>query len=544
MSDSHKDLTAPIGIFVNQAGYFPDSTKKAVLPFRCEEFTLTDTGGRVRYTGIPLEAGFDKASGDTVFTADFSSFCEPGEYRVSANGATSAIFPVNDHVLDDVLDSTLKAFYYQRCGFELESAAAGEWHRPACHTGKARLWEDSDIEIDITGGWHDAGDYGRYVTPGAVAAAHLLYAYKLFPGVFNGRDHGIPADGDLPGILAETKYELEWLMKMQRGDGAVYHKATSALHAPFVMPEKDNSQIYVFPCSSMAAADLAAVCALASGIYMPFDAAFSDRLLETAARSADWLIANPGFMGFRNPEECNTGLYGQHTDLSNRFWAFAEMYAATGDKKYYDLLSPAPNREFSLTELGCADTGGLGSLAYIFCKYPKDKTTEMRLKSIFYGSSAALRVLSDKSGYGTAVAPDHYYWGSNMNVMKSGMIFALNDVLNGDSKARGYAERQLGYLLGANPLGISYVTGIGKYRCNFPHLRPASCDGIDECIPGFVAGGPNRHPADPEAIKRIERDTPPAKCYIDNEECYSLNEVAIYWNSPAVFVLAYLSDKK
>ena len=543
MSDAHNTNSSSIGIFVNQAGYRPEGPKKAVLPFSCEEYKIIDTDGRVRFSGMPSGFGFDKASGDNVYIADFSRFSDPGQYRIIANGTSSALFSINDRVYERVLDSTLKAFYYQRCGCALDRRYAGIWPHDACHTEKARLWEDSDIEVDITGGWHDAGDFGRYVTPGAVAAAHLLYAYKLFPGVLEGRRYGIPADGELPDALAEVKYELEWLMKMQRADGAVYHKATSALHPPFVMPEKDKSTIYLFPCSSMAAADLAAVCALASGIYRPFDREFAYRLLVTAERSGEWLIGHPEFLGFTNPEECNTGLYGQHSDISNRFWAFTELYSVTGDKKYLDLINPSVNKDFSLTELGHAETGGLGSLAYILCPQPKDKMTGIRLKSIFYGSAAALKGLSEKSGYGTAVSPEHYYWGSNMQIMKNAMIFALNDVLNGDPRSRDCAARQLDYLLGANPLGISYVTGTGEYRCSHPHLRTAACDGVDECIPGFVAGGPNRHPADTTAIKSIEHGTPPAKCYIDNEDCYSLNEVAIYWNSATVFVLAYLCGK-
>ena len=534
---------SPFRIFVNQAGYLPDSEKKAILPFRCSAFEITDEAGNVRFSGRPTEFGEDKASGDTVYIADFSRFTEIGKFRVRVDECTSALFEISGNVYDEVLRSTAKAFYFLRCGCGLDEKYAGAWSHGPCHTAKAALWEDSDITLDITGGWHDAGDYGRYVTPGACAAAHLLYAYKLFPAAFDGRKTtaaDIPGDGGMPAILAEAKYELEWLMKMQRTDGAVYHKATTALHAPFVMPENDNAQMYVFPASSMAAADLAAVCALASGIYKPYNKEFSEKLLAAAELSGGWLAGNPGFLGFINPEECNTGPYSQHNDLSNRFWAFTELYSATGDKKYYDLISPAPNKEFLLTDFGHTETGGLGALAYLLCEHPKDKQTASRLKSVLYGSAAALRMLSDKSGYGTAVSPDNYYWGSNMNVMKSGMIFAVNDYFNPSPDNRKYAAKQLNYLLGANPVGISYVTGIGEFRCNSPHLRPAVCDNVDECIPGFVAGGPNRYPADPIAVRVIERDTPPAKCYIDDAECYSLNEVTVYWNSPAVFVLAYL----
>jgi endoglucanase len=57
-----------------------------------------------------------------------------------------------------------------------------------------------------------------------------------------------------------------------------------------------------------------------------------------------------------------------------------------------------------------------------------------------------------------------------------------------------------------------------------------------------VSGGPDSHRDDKFAEELIPEGTPPMKCYSDNMECYSLNEVTIYWNSPAVFLLAGLSE--
>lgn len=105
----------------------------------------------------------------------------------------------------------------------------------------------------------------------------------------------------MPDILIECRWELEWLLKMQRFDGAVWHKATTAKHAAFVMPEDDREQMYVLPVSSSATADFAAVTALASGIYREFDKAFSGRLLKSSCAAYEWLEKYPGFIGFRQP---------------------------------------------------------------------------------------------------------------------------------------------------------------------------------------------------------------------------------------------------
>ena len=533
----------PFDIFIDQAGYRRNGLKKAVLPFACNNFEVVDITGKVRYSGNTAFSGYDEASGDNVWIADFSELADDGIYRVRAGEKNSAIFHIGDDVYDDVLNKTSKAYYYLRCGCGLDERHAGVWHHGKCHTAPARLWENIEITLDVTGGWHDAGDYGRYVTAGACAAAHLLYAFKLFPKIFEKQDLNIPKMGE-PDILSEVRCELEWLLKMQNSEGGVYHKATTEMHAPFVMPEDDDAQMFVFPVSSMATADFAAVCALSSGIYRKYDKSFSERLLTAAKSSIEWLDKHQQFIGFTNPENCNTGEYGERDDHSNRFWAYSEMYALTGDIKYHDKMLATLNEDFPLTAFGYSEVGGLGALAYLFCDRDKNIQFENRLKSEFLRYSEESKKNADQSGYSVAMNDDDYCWGSNMGIMTKAMFFAINDILFKDSSCREYAADHLHYLLGANALGISYVTGIGEYRCRNPHLRPAFADGIEECIPGMVAGGPNRYRSDPFARNAIPDGTPPMKCYIDDVAGYSLNEITIYWNSPTVFVLAYMCEDK
>ena len=529
----------PFGIFVDQAGYSPRRKKLAVMPFEADEFSVCDNSGRTVFTGSTSCFGFDEDSGDTVYTADFSELTEEGSYRVCAGGKTSALFEISRTVYEKVLYDTSKAYYYLRCGRGLDEKYAGVYKHAPCHCTPAALYEDSSVTLDVTGGWHDAGDYGRYVTAGAVAAAHLLYAYKLFPAVFDGLKLDIP-EGGMPDILTEIRVELEWLLKMQRKDGGVYHKVTTMQHAPFVMPEDDNEPLIVFPVSSMAVADFTAVTALAGGIYEKFDSGFAQELRRAAEKSADWLDAHPEFINFINPEGCNTGWYGERDDLSNRFWAYAEMYSLTGDTHYRDKLCEYLDKGFPLTEFGYPEVGGLGSLAYLLTERERSDDTVHKLKKAFSDRAEELKKLADNSGYGVALHPASYHWGSNMFVMKNGMVFALNCILNGDEASKEYAAGQLDYLLGKNALGISYITGTGEFRVNEPHLRPAFADGIEECMPGMVSGGANKDLQDPFAKAAVAADTPPMKCFADLPESYSLNEITIYWNSPAVFVLAFL----
>ena len=182
--------------------------------------------------------------------------------------------------------------------------------------------------------------------------------------------------------------------------------------------------------------------------------------------------------------------------------------------------------------------GGLASLSCILNDKFPDKELKDRMISAFANEAERLKNTADSCGYSAAMTEKDYGWGSNMNLLKHGMIFLIADRIENSRRFLPYAEAQLHYLLGVNATGYSYVTGVGGFCCSYPHLRPAHADGIDECIPGMVSGGPNRYPCDEDAEILIPKGTPPMKCYADDVGCYSLNEITIYWNSPAVFLIA------
>lgn len=586
-----EDWGYTMAIYVNQVGYYRKGEKRAVLTFPCESYRIVDPEGKVCYEGRTDFYGFDKSSGDQVTIADFTEFEAPGTYRVCASASSeeafremeeSPCFVIQDRVYDKLMYDMMRAFYYLRCGCKLEGKQAGKFVHGACHVGIAQLWEDPSVTGEVCGGWHDAGDYGRYITAGACALSHLLYAYKLYPEVFQDLQLNIPESGNrVPDILNECRYELEWFLKLQREDGSVYHKATTARHAAFVMPEQDLGQMYLLPVSSMATADFAAICAMASCLYREFDTVFADRLLRAAEKSYDWLTEHPEFLGFKNPEGCGTGEYGERDDYSNRFWAAAELYAGTGQQKYHEDMKKALEKPFPLAALGYGEVGGFGMLAYLLCDREKEKDLEDKFLEEFAREGARRIRVSQECGYGVSMLPWEYCWGSNMGVMKQGMIFAIVDHFGLEEKAkaasvdielprnwrmktetedtepeetsrrverdwsiRDYAAAQLDYLLGLNAMGTSYVTGNGEKAFCHPHLRPAYADGIEECMPGMVSGGPSGKPVDECARELIAPDTPPMKVYVDDYRSYSTNEVTIYWNSAAVFTLAYLMKKE
>ena len=94
------------------------------------------------------------------------------------------------------------------------------------------------------------------------------------------------------------------------------------------------------------------------------------------------------------------------------------------------------------------------------------------------------------------------------------------------------------YLLGRNTFSLSWVTQLGASPFRHPHHRPSGADGNAEPWPGLLSGGPNQRKQDP-AMQKLA-DVLPARMYLDDQESYATNEIAINWNAPLVFVLAGL----
>ena len=541
-----------MGIYVNQVGYPVEGSKIAVTTTPCHFQIIRTADQTCAFDGVTVNAGYDAASGDETFHIDFSPLKAPGSYYIlSGNGEKSPSFTIGSHIYRSVKKDLMKALYYQRCGIALTEEYAGEYTHAACHTAPAILFEDyinhteNPKTFDMSGGWHDAGDYGRYSSPAAVALAHILYAYELFPeGLQDALN--IPESGNgIPDILNECLYELKWLIKMQAPDGGVYHKLTAFAHADFIMPEDDHDRFLLYDVSSMATADYVAIMCLASRVYAAYDPDFASMALDTAYKSWEWLLSHP-YIGFQNPEGSNTGDYADDSDADERMWAAAELLR-TGDKYTNSALAELKKYAFSdipKTDFGWTDVAGLALLSVLFDPFKKagSEIEEIFRKALFTDADKYVSQTKE-SGYFLSLLPEDFVWGSNMVVCNRSILLILAALRSDQDQAAIYRETALShlhYLLGRNALGISYITGHGEHAFKNPHNRPTAVDGIESPMPGWLSGGPFKAPCDPKAMELIPQGTPPMKCYADVVESYSTNEITIYWNSAAIFVTAYL----
>ena len=542
-------------VFVDQVGFLPESSKKAVLNFEASDFEIVSENGNAVFSGKVKHFGSDEISGEDTYVADFSDFKDEGRFTLVAGGNKSTTFEISSKAFDKLMKDICKCFYFLRCGDALTKEFAGEYYHEPCHMGKATVYGEDVPPVDVCGGWHDAGDYGRYSTAGAVAVAHLLYGVRFFDNLLNV-DFNIPKvkgdNGNLPDILAEVKVELDFLMKMQREDGSVWHKVTTFNHADFIMPEDDKNELFLFAVSSLATADIAAVFALAYTIYKDYDKAYAEKLLEKSLLAYKWLKENPEEKLFFNPEGSNTGQYDEAEDGSNRFWAACALYEATSDGKYYsdalelekrvdDFDKKATNKLYHggvFTCLGWAEVAGLGCLSLILKR--EDNSLTMDARNYFFEEAERLCKVSSENGFGLCMMKDDFIWGSNMELLKYMMVLTVANKMNHRKKYSDAITSGLDYILGCNSNDISYVTGNGEKAFMNPHLRPTAVDNIEQPWPGLVSGGPNAGLHDERAQTLRGKGLAPMKCYLDHVECYSLNEITIYWNSPLVFVMAGL----
>ena len=531
IDDSNVDYSSSLpyqpSVITNQVGYKTNGQKTAVFRDVTDqtEFSVVNADTKkVVYTGKLENKKENKSAGETDWTGDFSSVTEAGRYYISCEGLdNSYTFEIGDNVYSGLLEDSIRMLYLQRCGVRIDDDDFGH---EACHTEKATVYGTSE-KIDVSGGWHDAGDYGRYVVPAAKTVADLLYAFNASPELY-GDNTGIPESGNgIPDTLDEVRFELEWMMKMQTADGGVYHKVSCKNFPAYVMPVKETAELFVTPVSSTATADFCASMALASEFYEKYDRDFAEKCMAAADRSWSWLEANPGFV-FKNPEDIVTGEYGDKTDKDERYWASVQMYRATGDEKYL------ANVKNAYTGLDWSTVGDYGNIAILTMKDADSGSAvySNARKAVISQADSMLSAVG-ASPYGSPLTT--YNWGSNMTIANAGIVFGLAERLSGDESYGIAARKQLNYLLGVNPVGTCFVSGYGTVSPEHPHHRPSMV--VGHAMKGMLAGGVNENLED-SAAKAYCRSQPPAKCYIDNSESYSTNEITIYWNSPLTYLLS------
>jgi endoglucanase len=274
----------------------------------------------------------------------------------------------------------------------------------------------------------------------------------------------------------------------------------------------------------------------------------ADSCLKASVRAYNWAKKNdnvPYIQSELSDPSIMTGAYDDFNFTDEFLWASLELFIATGDLKYYEEanVERALNINTGVPSWQNVGTLGLYSLAKNASKFEgdtkyEDVNTDAVAKKIIK-MAKTLKAHKIESAYGVAMGTEYgnFGWGSNSFCTNQGVLLIQAYLLTGDKSFLETANANFDYILGRNATTYSFVTGYGKKSTMNPHHRPSEADGIEEPVPGLVAGGPNPGQEDKgNCAGKPYPSTLPAKSYIDHKCSYASNEIAINWNAPLAYI--------
>jgi len=563
---------------INQHGYTPAESKwVAVAPASGTptsfEIHRRSDDALVLSGPLTLRRSADPGSGDNVYQGLFSSLTTTGEYVVRVPGiGDSHPFVVHPAVYDDLFRKLLKGLYFQRCGTAIDAAHGGDWTHGACHdeAGGVASYDWSTTGgapggyRNTIGGWHDAGDYGKYSTNNAYAVGVLLQAYDQFPSRYPHDDAGIPESGNgVPDMLDEARWSLAWMLKMQLANGSVLHRESIANYAGEFLPETEPTTRYYTSISSDATAVHCAAMALAARVYASFDPMFAAACSTSAVTAWTWLSSNPGRVpvgGFANQFGHTGATYIAGNELGRRLWAAAEIFRLNGSATARSWFDARWGDGLTFNGVwypdGWGDLANMGAFAYrdapgatIGIKTGNWWSIENSTLSSVGGWNT--RVGQDGYGCVASTTPPYgdYYWGFTGVLLRYAWTMIQADRYTPNPAWVQSAREQLHYILGRNPVDQVYLTGIGERPVLHSHgawnLAAGYVDVNDaNCrpIPHLLVGGANK--ADNSPLSAY-----PGKCYEDiadpnyfNKGNYTLNETAVNIQASMIVLAGYFSS--
>ena len=574
---------------VNQVGYLPFGPKGATLvtpATAAVPWQLRDAAGTVVRSGMTTPRGFDVTSGQTVHSLDFTSYTHAGAgFVVTADGDTSYRFAISGQIYEPLRRDSKTFFYTNRSGIAILDTIAPGYGRAAGHVGAPpnrgdtavscqaprdfmAFWTcDPSFVQDVTGGWYDAGDHGKYVVNGGVSVALLMSEYErsLTARTADRRALGdgtlrIPESGNgVPDILDEARWELEWILRMQvpagSGDpgiapyaGMAFMKVQDAEWTGLPLaPAADNKPRELHRPSTAATLNLAAVAAQGARLFARYDRAFSSRLLAAARIAYQAAGRVPGLFAPDADGNSGGGAYSDGDVRDEFYWAAAELFLTTGDPQYRADVLASPlltGGLFSVEGFSWNTPGVLGQLD--LARVPNHLPGRDRVRASVLKAADDILAVQRAQPYAQPYAPasNRWTWGSNSQILNNLIVIGTAYDISGASKYRRGVLEGLDYLFGRNALNISYVTGYGTVTSQNQHTRLYAHE-LDSALPhppaGTIAGGPNSSIQDPFAQSKLQGCSPQF-CYIDDIQSYSTNEIAINWNAPLSWVASFVAD--
>ncbi|MBI5534531.1 MAG: glycoside hydrolase family 9 protein [Deltaproteobacteria bacterium] len=538
-SQTFEATAAPLrlspAIHVNQLGYLPGHPKKAMVGYYlgslgeldppAARFTVVEEGSgrQVFASGLQLRRDVDQPHSvkpyRKVLEADFSGLTTPGEYRLVVPGlGASYPFRIDPGTAAAYARSFALGLYHQRCG-ESNALPFTRFIHAACHTAQAdvptaqfssvigRLSGNADDikgntrhtapaavnltsafypfvrsgKVDVSGGHHDAGDYGKYTINSALLIHELIFAVDSLPGVAALDNLGLPESGDsISDVLQEAKKEADFLAKMQDTDGGFYtfvHPRDRAYEGN-VLPDRGDPQV-VFPKNTSGTA--AAVAALAEASSSPLLRqvwpADAQRYLAAARKGWEFLQRATAKYGA-------DGSYQRIFHYGDAFihddelaWAATEMYLATGDEDIHKTLlrtfDPSNPQTRYWTWMRLFEAYGSAIRSYAFAarsgRIPAAKLDKAHLAKCNAEILSRARELAEwaaGNAYGTSFpfVTKRYRTAGWYFSAANTFDLAVANALDPKPDFVNTMISNLNYDVGTNPNNVAFITGLGYKR--------------------------------------------------------------------------------
>ncbi|MCL6589606.1 MAG: glycoside hydrolase family 9 protein [Firmicutes bacterium] len=442
--------------------------------------------------------------------------------------ASSLLAAANYNYVDAFAKSIL---YYEAswCGPDAGNNRL-PWRGP-CHVN-----DGADVGLDLTGGFHDAGDHVKFGLPQVYASSTLGWAYYEFKDTFIATGQ----DGYMLNIL---KHFTDYYLKCYPNNTTFHYQCGDGQtdHAYWGPPELQTTAVTTRPTlftatTSTPASDVcgsaAASLALMYLNYQDRDATYANRCL-TAAKNLYAFGKSTHKVGGSLSQ--SGGFYGSTTDLDDLSWGAIWLYLATNNASYLTdvdaymtekgVLTPDGGQGYSNHWTHCWDDVFAGVFVKLAQVSANTQYANIARENLTYFMTAAPTTRAGETFINS--------WGALRYTAAECMLALVMYKYEGTADYLNYAQKQIDYMLGTNPRNSSYVVGFGNNYPKFPHHRAAS--GRMELAPAYEhKSEPEKHllygalVGGPDANDQFEDDI--------EEYCYS--EVAIDYNAGFVGAMA------
>ncbi len=566
-------------IRVNLAGYPKEMPKTALVLSNSEgkmEVDLKTEEGKLikRFTGIKMEESWEPFS--TYYQIDFSEIQEEGNYYLEVSGTEikSPVFQIG--AFPAWQEDVVSFIRTQRCGF---NPLTEEYCHQNDGLGFFGIWPDS-TKVDARGGWHDAGDQLKYLITGSNTTARLLMTFQMQPESFIDEinEMGMPLKNELPDILDEAKWGLDWILKLHPGPNELYHQvADDRDHRGFKLPHEDNADygwgansyrpVYFatgepqglsqYKSQATGISNLAgrsaATLALGYQVFISFPAyqEFAVRCLKAAN---ELYLMGKKQEGFQQGNSYSAPYrYEENTWADDMEWAAAELFKISKEKEFLEDARRYASliKEWSWMERDSAGHYEMYPFVnmghYALWQVGKEEDKKQMVE-YFEHNLEQIQKRAEQNPYGVGHL---FIWCSNNLAAAVSTQAMLYEQMTGSKKYRSLMINHVNWLLGLNPWGTSMITGLPE-NADFPlDVHMPFWRILNVSVKGSLVDGPiwtSIHEnmlgielSEPDEYAHLQ---PPHVKYMDDWMDYSTNEPTLDGSAELLMILTYLSHEK